>query len=250
MVIKVGCCGWAVRGGKQAYYKSFNIIELQETFYKLPRIETVKTWREEAPSNFEFTVKAWQAVTHPVSSPTWKKAGIKVPAEKADRYGHLRPTEEVFDAWEKTLEVCKALSAKVCVIQTPPSFGLTDENLKNARDFFSSITRGNVILAWEPRGNWNEHLDVVKEICDDNGLVHVVDIFRRRPVSERPIGYIRLHGIGRGEVNYRYKYTNEDLSKLKEEVLSIEERGKEVYVLFNNIYMADDAKRFIDLLSR
>jgi len=136
MVIKVGCCGWAVRGGKQAYYKEFSLIELQETFYKLPKVDTVKSWRENAPSNFEFAVKAWQAITHPTTSPTWKKAGVKIPAEKADKYGNLQPTREVFEAWEQTLEICKALSARICVIQTPPSFNYTDENLRNAKEFF------------------------------------------------------------------------------------------------------------------
>ncbi|RLE50833.1 MAG: DUF72 domain-containing protein, partial [Candidatus Methanomethylicota archaeon] len=94
MAVKVGCCGWAVRGGKQAYYKEFSLIELQETFYKLPKVDTVKSWREEAPSSFEFAVKAWQAITHPTTSPTWKKAGVKIPAEKADKYGNLQPTRE------------------------------------------------------------------------------------------------------------------------------------------------------------
>ena len=250
MVIKVGCCGWAVRGGKQAYYKEFSLIELQETFYKLPKVDTVKTWRENAPSNFEFAIKAWQAITHPTTSPTWKKAGVKIPAEKADKYGNLQPTREVFEAWEQTLEICKALNARICVIQTPPSFNYTDENLRNAKEFFASISRDNVIPAWEPRGDWNDHLDIVKEICDSYKLIHVVDIFKRDPVSEHPISYIRLHGIGKGEVNYRYKYTDEDLQKLKEKTKILEAQGKEVYVLFNNVYMAEDAKRFIELISK
>ena len=78
----------------------------------------------------------------------------------------------------------------------------------------------------------------------------MVDIFKRDPVSEHPISYIRLHGVGKGEVNYRYKYTDEDLQKLKEKTKILEAQGKEVYVLFNNVYMAEDAKRFIELISK
>ena len=244
-LIKVGCCGWAVRGGKEAYFRVFKLIELQSTFYKLPRVSTAENWRNIAPPDFEFTLKAWQVITHPPSSPTWRRAGIKPEPGREDRYGFLRPTEENFEAWSRTLEICRALRAKVCVVQTPPSFGFSEENVRNVRDFFGSIDRGGMDIAWEPRGTWNDHLDVVKELCDSLNLIHAVDIFRRSPVSSHPTCYIRLHGIGRGEVNYKYKYTDDDLRVLLGKVSDLLSSGyREVYVLFNNVYMADDALRF------
>ncbi|MCS7386486.1 MAG: DUF72 domain-containing protein [archaeon GB-1867-005] len=249
MLIRVGCCGWAVRGGKAAYFQVFKLIELQSTFYKLPRVSTAMNWRSLAPPDFEFALKAWQVITHPPSSPTWRRAGIKPEPGREDRYGFLRPTEENFEAWRRTLEVCRALKARVCVVQTPPSFGFSDENVKNVRDFFSSIERDGLNIAWEPRGTWNDHLDVVRDLCDSLNLIHAVDVFRRNPVSSHPICYIRLHGIGRGEVNYRYKYTDEDLRALLVKVDGLLSSGfKEVYVLFNNVHMAEDALRFMRLV--
>jgi len=59
MRIKAGCCGFAVKGGAKAYYNLFKVIELQSTFYKLPKIQTARKWKEEAPQDFEFVVKAW-----------------------------------------------------------------------------------------------------------------------------------------------------------------------------------------------
>jgi len=249
MEIRVGCCGWCVRGGKKAYFKEFSVVEVQETFYKLPRAKTVSKWVEEAPEGFEFTMKAWQAITHPPTSPTWKRAGIEVPRSKYNRYGFLRPTKENLGAWEKTLEICKAMEAKICVIQTPASFKYSQENAENMRRFLSSIKRDNVAIGWEPRGSWRENLDKVKKICDEFDLIHIVDPFRCQPVSSSSIIYLRLHGIGGREVNYRYKYTDDDLKKLLKMIQNFIDNGAEkIYVLFNNVSMRDDALRFVRLL--
>lgn len=60
---------------------------------------------------------------------------------KEKNYGFFRPTEEVFNAWKRTKEMCEALNSKIVVFQCPASFRTTDENVKNMTDFFSSINR-------------------------------------------------------------------------------------------------------------
>jgi uncharacterized protein YecE (DUF72 family) len=120
--------------------------------------------------------------------------------------------------------------------------------LKNISAFLSRIKRNNLVVGWEPRGDWREHEDEVKRICDDYGLVHVVDPFRWKPLDGSGIFYFRLHGIGKGEVNYSYRYTDEDLKRLKEITAEILESKREGYVMFNNVSMADDAFRFVKLL--
>ena len=251
MRVKVGCCGFAVRGGKKAYYERFKLVEVQQTFYKLPRPQTAQRWRSQAPQDFEFTVKCWQAVTHPPTSPTWRKAGVKVPEEKKDKYGFLRPTEENFEAWEATAEICKALRARICVIQCPPSFRFTPENVENVKAFFGSIDRHGLLIAWEPRADWREHLDVVRGLCEELDLIYTTDVLRHGPLVIGPIFYTRLHGLAAREFDYRYKYTDEDLARLVDILLGLEEEGvEEAYVLFNNIYMAEDASRLLDILAQ
>ena len=251
MEIRVGTCGWSVKGGRKAYFSKFNVIELQDTFYNLPSLDTAKKLREEAPQEFHYCMKAWQVITHPHTSPTWRKLKIKIPEDKAKNYGYLKPTKENIEAWEKVLEFARELNAKVVVLQTPPSFGYSTETEKWVRDFFSVITpKSRPLIGWEPRGTWNNHLDVVKNICDDYGLIHIVDPFKRDPVSKHEVTYLRLHGIGPSEVNYRYKYTDEDLRKLRDKVMNYCKylNKKMVYVLFNNVYMSQDAERFSNLL--
>jgi uncharacterized protein YecE (DUF72 family) len=55
--------------------------------------------------------------------------------------------------------------------------------------------------------------------------------------------------LGGGEVNYRYKYTDEDLLKLLAIVKRYAE-SQDAYVLFNNVYMFDDALRFKSMLEQ
>jgi len=246
--VLVGCCGWAVKGGKQAYYKSFKTVEIQETFYKLPKLDTVRKWKGSAPEDFVFNMKAWQAVTHPPSSPTWRRAGIRVPEGAKEKYGDLKPTKENLEAWSKTVEVAKVIGAAVVVVQTPSSFGYTEKNFENADRFFSEILREGFEIGWEPRGSWRENPDAVKELCKKHGLIHVTDVFRWRPVHRHKIFYTRLHGIGGGEVNYSYKYTDEDLAKLRQMIVEESEGRDACYVLFNNVSMTDDALRFKKLL--
>ena len=109
----VGCCGWAEAHSK--YFTDFPVIEIQSTFYQPPSPELAEKWRREAPADFIFTLKAWQLITHPASSPTYRKLKVAIDAKKADRYGHFRPTEEVWEAWQATKTIAAALQAAVIV---------------------------------------------------------------------------------------------------------------------------------------
>jgi uncharacterized protein YecE (DUF72 family) len=47
------------------YYASvFNSIEINSTFYRIPREATFSRWAAETPPAFRFTVKLWQGITH------------------------------------------------------------------------------------------------------------------------------------------------------------------------------------------
>ena len=248
MRLFVGCCGWAVKGGRRAYYERFKTIELQDTFYKLPRVQTAEKWRREAPSDFIFCMKAWQAITHPPTSPTWKRAGVKIPKSKYDKYGGLKPTEENLQAWERTVEIAEAIDAEVIVIQTPASFGYSEENLDNVREFFKLVSKTRASVGWEPRGSWREKEEIVGEICEEYNIIHVVDPFRWIPKDRHKTLYLRLHGIGGGEVNYSYKYTDEDLTRLGNIVSELMQSREKGFVMFNNVSMAVDAERFVKLI--
>lgn len=245
MDIRVGCCGFPM--AKAEYYRRFPVVEIQQTFYNLPRIQTAERWRKEAitsqarsgQADFEFSMKAWQLITHETASPTYRRLRQAIPEDQKELYGSFRPTEPVLKAWTETAAVAHALGAKVIVFQCPPRFTPTPEHVENLRRFFQSTDRGTFRMAWEPRGEWPPNL--VGRLCKELDLVHVVDPLKQVPQSEG-LRYFRLHGV----TGYRYLHTDDDLQRLAEECAT----DALTYVLFNNQFMAEDALRFQKLLAR
>jgi uncharacterized protein YecE (DUF72 family) len=81
-------------------------------------------------------------------------------------------------------------------------------------------------------------------------MVHVVDLLRYDPASSVGLVYCRLHGLGKREVNYAYRYTDDDLQQLARKLSALEKIGcEEAYILFNNVSMFEDAKRFSKQIS-
>lgn len=240
MKIYVGCCGFPIPQNR--YMKEFSVVELQSTFYKIPRLSTVKKWRETSPQTFIFTVKAFQGITHSMKSPTWKRSNIR----PTINHGDFKPTEEVYESWNITKQICETLSAPITIIQAPSSFKDTTENLKNVETFFTTIDRGKLMIGIEPRG-WQRE-NIIK-ICKRFDLIHVTDPFQLLPLYnlENRTAYLRLHGSPPGKRLYAYKYTDEDLRKLKKIVDNF--KTEETYVLFNNVNMYEDSKRFIKLIT-
>jgi len=235
--IKIGTCGFALR--RPEYYRTFSVVEIQQSFYKLPRVTTGQRWKAAVPAGFEFTMKAWQLITHEPSSPTYRRLTKPIAVELRDRYGAFRPTDEVFAAWAQTRAFADALGATIIVFQCPPRFTPTPEHVANLRTFFSSIDRAGWRAAWEPRGTWMA--DLVRGLCKELDLIHVVDPLKETPLHGE-IRYYRLHGL----TGFRYVHTDQDLQRLAVACPP----NLPTYCLFNNIFMAEDALRFQALLGR
>jgi uncharacterized protein YecE (DUF72 family) len=232
--IKIGCCGFSK--GKKEYSEQFKLVEIQQAFYKPPSIATAQKWREEVSEDFEFSLKAWQEITHLPSSSTYRKAGLQIPLDKQGNYGLFKPTEEVFEAWKKTRDIAQVLKAKAIIFQCPAKFTAIEGNIQNMRYFFTNIDREDFVFVWEPRGEWSD--DIIVALCHDLDLVHCVDPLESKAVYGK-LKYFRLHG-GPG---YRHQYNDDELATLRK--LS----NGEAYVLFNNITMYEDALRFKQLIA-
>ncbi|MCL4560257.1 MAG: DUF72 domain-containing protein [Chloroflexi bacterium] len=234
--IRVGCCGF--QKSQQVYYEHFKLVEIEQTFYKLPKLETVARWREHAPSDFIFTLKAWQLITHEPFSPTYRRMERGIPRVAWEQYGAFRPTPEVHEAWKRTYAAALELGAKVVVFQCPPWFDANQQNIENMRKFFSTIERGSLVCAWEPRGRWAE--GKIKDLCSDLELIHCVDPFQNKSVTGST-GYFRMHG----GPDYQHQHTDAELGQLRTWC----EQFDEVYCLFNNVFLWEDAHRFKNILT-
>lgn len=216
---------------------------MQSTFYQPPALNVVERWRRDVPEDFRFAMKAWQLITHPASSPTYRKLKTPIPEGRKGAVGGFQLTEEVWRAWEVTQQIAHVLSAAVIVFQCPASFRPTNDNIRNLETFFRGVGACPHLLAWEPRGDWPE--DVVRDLCARLGLIHCFDPLAAKPAAYSMnfgVRYFRLHGRG----GYRYRYSETELRELGDIVIS--DGSFETYVMLNNVWMWDDAARFLALI--
>ena len=77
--IRIGCSGWnyahwrngvfypprlASRNWLRFYVQHYDTVEINMTFYRLPKVEVVRRWVEETPDDFVFSVKISRYITH------------------------------------------------------------------------------------------------------------------------------------------------------------------------------------------
>lgn len=237
-LVKTGCCGF--RMSQREYTARFPVVEVQQTFYQPPKVETLRRWREDAPTDFEFTLKAWMLITHEARSPVYRRLKRELTETEREGAGGFRASKIVREAWKTTLDCIEALDARRVLFQCPASFTPTAPNIKRLRRFFTSIKRpAKLQLLWEPRGEWPR--EVTSALCRELELVHVVDPFVARTVTPE-LCYFRLHG----RKGFRYVYEEDELEELYEML----PHAQTSYVLFNNVRMREDAARFQELVRR
>jgi len=228
----------------EAYALRFPVVEIQQTFYQPPRDETMRRWISATRPGFEFTLKAWQLVTHPGSSPTYRRMTTPLTADELTDSGFFRETATVERGYRRSIECAGVLGATNLLFQCPSSFSPDDANVERLRRFFTkgpgAERPAGLRFLWEPRGpRWVAARELAGSIARDLALVYVVDPFVTPPDAASPI-YWRLHGIG----GSRHSYSDAELrvlSKMMDEGDSAEGPS---YVLFNNLPRVEDARRF------
>ncbi len=229
-IIKVGSCGWSYLNAEkyvprwkdkfksklQVYAKLFDLVEINSTFYRIPKLSTARKWREEADEvneGFEFTVKVSQLITH------------------KDPFG-----KQSLWAFERMKEIARELRAKILLFQSPASFKPTEDNLEKARGFFEKIDRDDFVLVWEVRWAKDWTKEIVRSVFSELGLNQCIDPFRQECFYANSVIYYRLHGFGKPSM-YNYGFSEEELKTLAN---NVRQQKKPVYVLFNNASCYED----------
>ena len=249
MVIRVGVCGFTKK-----YYNFFKVVELQRTFYNIPRMQTVQKWRQEAPPEFEFAFKVFQGLTHSKSSPTWRRFTGKLKDEEMNLVGDLRINDVTLRFMKTMIDIAKTLNSPIIIVQTPARFKYNKENFDRAVEFFQRFEEVlkkegfSTYIGWEPRGNWLENISAIKKILETTDLlIHVVDPLFQSLAQIRELSYFRLHG--KPYLNYKYQYSDTDFEQIYKAIKDTLDAGSnKVYVMFNNVKMVDDASRFEQFL--
>ena len=237
-MIKIGNCGWSYLNAKnyfgeswekqfktklQAYVKLFNLVEINSTFYRIPKVKTAEKWRKEADEinpEFEFTIKVSQIITH------------------KDKFS----SEKSFQAFTRMKEIANVLRAKILLFQSPASFRPTKENLEKVKNFFEKIKREDLILVWEVRWRDSWTPEIVKNFFSSLDINQCVDPLRQECFYYKDLLYYRLHGFG--QPMYNYQFSDEELKKVAEKC------KEKTYVLFNNGTCYEDALRFKGIITQ
>lgn len=225
---KAGCGGFPV--ARESYFSALGVVEIDTSFYNLPKLETAASWRAEAPKGFEFALRAWQLITHPGDSSSYGRTRRKPSPKRRAFCGHFKPTPEVDMAWADTRAVAEALGARFVVFETPQSFFPDSNHLRDLYKFFQDARRGAASFIWQPKGSeWTDKL--VAKVCGDLKL-----IVPARPLEGRPgfgnVHYVRLSESETG-------YSDAQLRAVRGAC-----EGKPAYVIFRNRAAWDDARRF------
>ncbi len=219
--IHIGTSGWHYRhwvgpfyppGAAPAtflerYAASFDTVEINSSFYRLPTPEIVAHWRDLTPPGFVFACKANRYITH------MKK--LKDPADSLARF----------------LDVVGVLGDKLgpVLFQLPPRWRVNPQRLRDFLDLLPATCRA----AFEFRDqSWHTD-EVFAALAARNAALCLFDLAGRQS-PEQPTAdfvYVRLHGPGAA---YQGSYSDDRLADWAARMTAWLADGREVYGYFDN----------------
>jgi uncharacterized protein YecE (DUF72 family) len=198
----------------QYYATLFNSIEINSSFYKIPRAVTIAKWITTLPESFTFTFKLWKEITHA------KQLNFK--------------DEDV----KKFLDALTPAPDRSCLlIQFPP--GLSSEWMLQLDNLLHVIRNHTAMhrfrLALELRhASWyaNHDINTLAERHDATVVLHDKARYAS-PFFDQKSGfmYVRFHGPAG---NYRGSYSEDFLEEYASYIIEWLTAGKAVFVYFNN----------------
>jgi len=220
----IGCSGFHYKDWKGKFYpedikkedwleyysKSFNSVEINNTFYKIPEKDTLKYWLWQTPEDFRFSLKGSRYITHMKKLKDCKKHVERF-------YKAIEPLEEKLGA---------------VLWQLPGNLHRNDEKIETfCKELDNTYT--NVIefrhISWFNREIYELLSSYGVTVCS---LSAPGDLPEMLEDSSGKI-YLRFHGK---EEWYRYQYSEEELGEWTEK---IHQSGAGIsYVYFNNDYKA------------
>jgi len=205
------------------YAKVFNTVELNVTFYRLPKMQVFEGWRERVPKNFRYAVKGSRFITH------------------------IKKLKDCQDPVRIFYKNAKALGEKLLVIlwQLPPNLKVDHEKLEK---FVKFLPAGRHAFEFREK-SW--FCKAVYDILKKNRMSLVLADSPSWPYEEiltAAFVYIRMHG---GRSLYGSKYSDKEL-KVWAEKIKKWGKDRDIFVYFNNDthgYAVENAKKLRELLN-
>jgi len=218
--MRIGCSGWNYRHWRGLFYPeglpqkrwfdhyaaTFDTVEINNSFYRLPSADTFAKWRDQAPPGFCYAVKANRFLTQA------KK--LKDCAEPLERM--LGPFRHLGDRLGPIL------------YQLPPRFRV---NLERLEEFIALLPRDLVHVFEFREKSWLS--EEVLALLDARGVsfcAHDMPGSATPRWAAGPIAYVRFHGA---TGKYWGRYSDEGLLLWTDWIVE-QARTRPVWCYFNN----------------
>lgn len=220
--VRIGTSGWSYkhwhdgvfypadlkRGQELAYYVTvFDTVEVNSSFYHVPKESTLRGWRERTPQGFVFALKASRYLTHRLK---------------------LQDAQEPLELFCSRAELLGDKLGPI-LFQLPPSFHVDLELLAS----FVALLPREARFTFEFRSDtW--FCDEVYGLLEEHNVALTVADAPRYPYVERATAdfvYLRLHGH---EKLYASDYSEEQLREWAGKMEAWVAQGRDVYCYFDN----------------
>ncbi|MFX0099813.1 MAG: DUF72 domain-containing protein [Candidatus Hodarchaeota archaeon] len=230
----IGASGWNYDGWKSTFYPKklaasrqleyyssiFNTIEVNSTFYNIPRVETVKNWHDKTNKKFIFAVKLFQGITHELYK--------SLSREKMELL-----TRKYFDAIEHLRE-----KLKLVLIQLPPSFSSRNwDYLAKLLEILPS--KHDYAIEFRHETWFKEHTIIDKIKRMDNVIIAGSIHPSVEPFVEKTGDYFAFRFIGDRELTTFGKIQRdkrEEMARIKKMIDEKIQDVRDIFVFFNNHY--------------
>jgi uncharacterized protein YecE (DUF72 family) len=208
-----------------AYYlQHFKTVELNNSFYRLPKPQVFANWRKLVPANFIFAVKGNRFITHN------KKLNVE------------RKNISIFF---KSVSKLKEKTGPI-LFQLPPKWNV---NVDRFAKFLKQLPK-NYKYAFEFRNHtwYSEEIYLLLRKYNCAFCVYELEYHLSPREVTADFVYLRLHGPGG---KYQGSYSKTRLKSWAEQCEEWRKNGKDVYVYFDNDqlgYAAFNAQTFQELL--
>ena len=239
--INIGTSGWSYKHWKGLFYPpevketdwlpyyshSFNIAEINTSFYHLPKHQTVLNWLEKVPENFLFCPKLSRYVTH------------------------MKKLKDVEEPMQRFFDVFAPMHAQMgpVLVQLPPQLKWDYER---AESFYSLLQKEYKTFEFviEIRHDSWLQSDSLTQMAKYNAGIVISQSGGVFPYTEMVTAkniYLRFHGP---RELYASGYSNEELAYYAQKIKVWEEQGHAIWAFFNNDihgYAFADAQRLLQM---
>ncbi len=245
------------------YATQFALVEVDSTYYGIPKPETVEAWAAQTPAGFTFDVKSFSLFTNHPTRPASMPPDIRgqLPANLLEKniYVEHMPDELIDETWERfraALEPLRAAGKLAAVFfQFPPWFLPSSRSLAYVEQCQERMYGFQIAVEFR-RPEWLDarHRDGTLAFLRTRDIPYVaVDVPEGHRTSmpsvfettSAKLAVVRFHGRNHEtwdlkgvppNVRFRYDYSDQELGEWVPRIKEMERSAGRVHALMNNNY--------------